>query len=438
MKDSLVIQVPSKKKIWIFIQIIFVYMMLWFRDVIGLPSVIVYLTDIVVVLIIILQFRSIKQGIKLSPVKPQLYIVGAIVLCMILGAVVNLANPILFLWGFRNNIRFFVFFFLCVALLSKKDIKRFISIFKVFFVMNVVMISFQYFVQGYRDDFLGGFFGVASGCNAYVCVTLCIITAIVMAEFNSSEMTHGKVFIYCVACMYVATVCELKIYFLEFVLIVVIQLLYTKPSKKTIGICIAIGLILVIGFNFIKRYNPAILKIFVDNDAMEYYLSGNGYTNSGDLNRLTAVQKIYSMFFRGDRVHSLFGFGLGSCDYSNFSFLQSAFYKKYEYLHYRWFSHSWVYLEQGSVGLILLISFFVSIAVYIIGKRKQNRNIYDLMVFSFLPTCLIGLIYNNALEMETAYIIALMCALPFIAQKQVIYKVSSETFQKIQDMMGKA
>lgn len=164
---------------------------------------------------------------------------------------------------------------------------------------------------------------------------------------------------------------------------------------------------------------------------------GNGYTNSGDLNRLTAVQKIYSMFFRGDRVHSLFGFGLGSCDYSNFSFLQSAFYKKYEYLHYRWFSHSWVYLEQGSVGLILLISFFVSIAVYIIGKRKQNRNIYDLMVFSFLPTCLIGLIYNNALEMETAYIIALMCALPFIAQKQVIYKVSSETFQKIQGMMGK-
>lgn len=120
MKDSLVIQVPSKKKIWIFIQIIFVYMMLWFRDVIGLPSVIVYLTDIIVVLIIILQFRSIKQGIKLSPVKPQLYIVGAIVLCMILGAVVNLANPILFLWGFRNNIRFFVFFFMCCTIIKKR------------------------------------------------------------------------------------------------------------------------------------------------------------------------------------------------------------------------------------------------------------------------------------------------------------------------------
>ena len=120
MKDSLVIQVPSKKKIWIFIQIIFVYMMLWFRDVIGLPSVIVYLTDIIVVLIIILQFRSIKQGIKLSPVKPQLYIVGAIVLCMILGAVVNLANPILFLWGFRNNSIFRFLFFMCCTIIKKR------------------------------------------------------------------------------------------------------------------------------------------------------------------------------------------------------------------------------------------------------------------------------------------------------------------------------
>ena len=72
MKDSLVIQVPSKKKIWIFIQIIFVYMMLWFRDVIGLPSVIVYLTDIIVVLIIILQFLSIKQGI-ITGETPTLY-----------------------------------------------------------------------------------------------------------------------------------------------------------------------------------------------------------------------------------------------------------------------------------------------------------------------------------------------------------------------------
>ena len=73
---------------------------------------------------------------------------------------------------------------------------------------------------------------------------------------------------------------------------------------------------------------------------MDYYLSGNGYTNSGDLNRLTAIQELYSKFFKGDIIHTLFGFGLGNCEQSSFSFLQSAFYNQYSYLHYRWFSHA--------------------------------------------------------------------------------------------------
>ena len=68
--------------------------------------------------------------------------------------------------------------------------------------------------------------------------------------------------------------------------------------------------------NFIKCYNPAILRILLDNDTMEYYLSGNGYTNSGDLNRLTAVQKLYSMFSEETELHSCLALVLGSCDYS--------------------------------------------------------------------------------------------------------------------------
>ena len=60
---------------------------------------------------------------------------------------------------------------------------------KAIFFLNVIMITFQYFVQGYRDDFLGGFFGTGSGCNVYVCILLCVITAIVLAEFLNSKMT---------------------------------------------------------------------------------------------------------------------------------------------------------------------------------------------------------------------------------------------------------
>lgn len=433
MNDNIVIKIPSKKKILIYIQVIYVCFMLWLRDVVGLPSAILYLTDVITVLIIFLQFRDIIRGFKTATVSPQIWIFGLIVSFMLLGAVINLVNPKLVIWGGRNNIRFFVFFFLCIALLSKRDVEKFVDMFKVFFWLNVVLMTFQHFVQGYRDDFLGGFFGVASGCNAYVCVMLCLITAIILAEFNSSQAKLGTLLIYCAACIYIATLSELKIYFLELVLIAAVQLLYTKPSKKTVGICITVAVILIAGFSFVKRYNPDILKVFLDSDAREYYLSGNGYTNSGDLNRLSAIQELYAKFFKGDRLHTLLGFGLGSCDSSSFSFLQSAFYKKYEYLHYRWFTHAWVFLEQGAIGIILLITFFVSIAVCIM--RTKNRTIYDLITFSFLPTCVIGIIYNNSLELETCYLIALACSVPFIIHKKIICRVSEQTFNTIKDLV---
>ena len=237
MNDNIVIKIPSKKKILIYIQVIYVCFMLWLRDVVGLPSAILYLTDVITVLIIFLQFRDIIRGLKTATVSPQIWIFGLIVSFMLLGAVINLVNPKLVIWGGRNNIRFFVFFFLCIALLSKRDVEKFVDMFKVFFWLNVVLMTFQHFVQGYRDDFLGGFFGVASGCNAYVCVMLCLITAIILAEFNSSQAKLGTLLIYCAACIYIATLSELKIYFLELVLIAAVQLLYTKPSKKTVGIC---------------------------------------------------------------------------------------------------------------------------------------------------------------------------------------------------------
>ena len=417
MKTRLIIQIPSKKRMVVFMQILYIHFMLWIRDILGLPFAITYLTDILTIYMIVFHFFSIKKGFLKRDLRPQRNIAISILICMILGTMINLVNPLLVLWGLRNSFRFFIFFFICVGILTKKDIIKFVEFFKIFFLMNTLMITYQFFIQGYRDDLLGGFFGVSAGCNAYVCVMLCVITTIVFAEFNYSKMSPIKLVGYCIICMYIATLCELKIYFVEFIIIAFIQSIYTRPSKKTIGIYIAAFVGLIIGFNLISRYNPEILKIFLYKDAMDYYLSGNGYTNSGDLNRLTAIQELYSKFFKGDIIHTLFGFGLGNCEQSSFSFLQSAFYNQYSYLYYRWFSHAWIFLEQGAIGLVLTGAFFLSIALSILKNRKKIKEVYDLAVFSFIPTCLIGLIYNCALELEVSYLIALICAFPFIARK---------------------
>lgn len=226
MVFNTVLKIPPKKKILVYAQIILVCFMLWARDVLGVPSAITYITDVITITILFFQFFKIRKGIRGTRVKVQIYIVTAILVCMMLGVVLNLVKPLLVLWGLRNSFRFFVFFLICVGLLSEYDIEKIIAFFKTFFFLNVAMMTFQYFVQGYRDDYLGGFFGTDSGCNAYVCVMLCIITTIVLAEFLKSKISLSTLFVYCVACMYIATLAELKIYFFEFIIIIGFQLLY--------------------------------------------------------------------------------------------------------------------------------------------------------------------------------------------------------------------
>ena len=220
------------------------------------------------------------------------------------------------------------------------------------------------------------------------------------------------------AVLYLAVLAEIKIIYIEFLIIVIVSLLINRPNYKTFLLIIVgiVGIILAVWL--LSIYDIRTLELFLDKDQLEYYLSGGGYTNSGDLNRFTAIAQLQEMFFSDNWANTLFGFGLGSCDTSSFSFLQSSFFQKYGYLHYRWFSHAWVYLEQGAIGLVLLGVFFISIMFYCIKYRKtSNSNGYILTAFLFAITTMIGIIYNAALETEASYLIAFILAVPFIIVK---------------------
>ncbi len=418
MKRTLTIKLPSKNKLLVYCQFILVMIMFWLRDVLHFPSAITYLTDVILVYALFMKFPIIRNRIKQANCKHQLRIVGLIVLCMVIGAMFNLVSPLLTLWGARNNLRFFAFFFVCIGLLEERDADSIIKLFKVFYWLNVLMCLFQYFVLGYSNDYLGGFFGIAQGCNAYINILICIILSFVFGEYFAKKIKFIILIPYVITTLLIATLCELKIFYIEFIIITIVTLMCTKPSFKTVGICIFGVIGFLVAIQLMMRYNPEILKMFTDPDSIEYYLNGNGYTNSGDLNRFSAIQDIHQMFFDGNLFHSLFGFGLGSCENSSFSFLQSAFYKQYSYLNYRWMTHAWIYLEQGAIGLILLITFFISIFSYVIYNRKKIRKDVQIAIIAFLPTCLIGIIYNCALEIEACYLVAIMCSLPFILVKQ--------------------
>ncbi len=411
------INVKWNNKSLIYVQILFVMVMLFFRDVLKFPGAISYVTDVVLVCLLAQSFYHNPKLRILKDTLPQFLIVGCIVLFMLFGATINWVKPLLVLWGLRNNLRFFIFFFICVNLLDLSDVETLLSVFKKFYWANLVMCMIQYYGFGLKGDYLGGFFGITGGCNGYLNVYLCVVCAVTVADFLASKMKAWMLALYLAVALYVAILAELKVFYFELVLMIAFAVILTKPSLKTISITLICTIGFVIGLAALAIYDPKSFGLLFDVDALEAYLGGGGYTNSGDLNRFTAIGEISKTFFGGSVLLTLFGFGLGGCEYSQFAFLQSDFAMQYGELNYRWFTHAWVYLEQGAVGLILLILFFISLLVYACKRVNTINKYYMVIAITFLPTCMLGLLYNIAIQIECCYIIAFVCAIPYIANK---------------------
>lgn len=405
---------------FIYIQIFYLMIVFFLRDVLGLPSAITYITDLIMLLAFICCLGRIQKSVHHARAKLQLCIILLIVVAVCIGAILNLANPALFIWGVRNNLRFFVFFLSCIVLLEIKDLDNIFKLITFFFWINAIVAIIQYFFFDISKDYLGGLFGTTQGCNIYTNILLCIVMSYKLSMCIKSRISIFNLVIYILTIFFIATLAELKVVYAEFVIVFIITLIIEKPSIKTIGILL-LGIIgLIFGLWLLGTYDPDSLNVLMDSDILDRYLSGGGYTNSGDLNRFTAIAQIQEIFFSGNWVNTLFGFGLGSCDTSSFSFLQSDFFNQYEYLHYRWFTHAWVYLEQGAIGLILLGLFFVSILFYCVKHRKvsHGNSGYMLTAFLFTITTIIGIIYNCGLEVEASYLIAFVLAVPFIIVKE--------------------
>ena len=418
MNGKLILHLPPKRKIFIYGQIVWVLIMLWLRDILGFPSFVTYLTDVMAIWTLVSNINQIRYGVGIATPKTQSRIIVAMLVCITIGLVVNLVNPMLVVWAARNNLRFYLFFFMCIGLLDEWDLDKILRLLRGFFWANVLMCSFQYFVMGLSDDEVGGFFGITEGCNAYLNVLCCCVFSNVVSDFFARKMKLGKILLYLVAIIYVVVLAELKVFYVELIVMVVAAFLFVRPSWKTVVLCIIGILGIGLAVALMTKYDPDSLTLLLDMDQLAYYLGGRGYTNTGDLNRLTAIQQIQDRFFQTDPIRTLFGFGFGSCETSQFSFLQSEFAKMYGHLHYRWFTHAWIYLEQGALGVILLLAFFGSLVAVAYQMKHAVRDDLVLTAFIFTVSCVVGIVYNCALQLEACYLIAFMVAIPFVLRKK--------------------
>ena len=347
------------------------------------------------------------------------------------GFIINSKSPLYYLWGFRNNFRYFIYFFACCMFLRAQNVAEIMKIFDKLFYVNFAVSIFQFFVLGKKMDYLGGIFGTSVGCNGKTIIFFSIVLARSILDYINGKETTKTCLMKCGMALMIAALAELRFFFILFVLIVAMALLITRTSIKKLWIVIAASVGVYVGAMLLVAIFPRFRGFLNISNIVEVATSSSGYTGRGDMNRLTAIPIVWDRFLK-NWPERLLGLGLGNCDTSAFSFLNTAFFEQHGHLHYNWFSSSFMFLETGIIGLGLYMLFFAGVYVYTRKREKNGEAQRDIcqLVRILAPVCLVMIIYNGSMRVEEAYIMYFALALPFINKEKILTKEGANSAEK--------
>lgn len=404
------------------IELLFVFFSSALIHFLHFPSSITYSIDIMNVLIFLYFLTSMHgKNIIASCRYNKIYgwTILLIVTCLF-TALINYVNPLLVIWGARNLLRYFPFFMLLIIYWDSKDADKFTNFLLRFQIPNFIIVLYQFYVLGYSQDYLGGIFGYTAGCNKYVNIYMCIVVTMIVAKYIKKKISLLLLVYTIISWMYIAALAELKIAFIEIPVIVILAIVINKPSLRTMFITGILCLGIYIGVYFIIRYFPQWELVFQSMDSL---IGIGGETGGGyNISRFSAFKEINSIFFDNSIFYNLFGYGLGNCEYSSFSFLVSDFYKKYGHYNYRWFSHQMWFLQCGYLGIICLVIYAFNLFSWIISNRRRFNDNSEHLTYGIIILVLmaINFIYNATLTSEVGYLLFGMLAVPFIYYKNKI------------------
>lgn len=347
----------------------------------------------------------------------------------LLSSIVNLESPILILWGIRQNFRYFVFYFSCLMYLKEKDIQILLKFVTLLFWISVPLCFYEALVVIYPrgtivGDYVGGIYYGIQGVNAPLNIIMLIYCTTTLLNYFEKKCTFSFVTLMLTAALCMSALAELKVFLVQIVIIVIIAMVRKGVSIKGI-ILICVGmLVLGIAVQMFVQLNGK-GRAYYTTDYLS--ISGmiktifrkTGYDGVGDLNRFTAVQDLTVKFFSKDLIGFLFGLGLGNADYSlGYEALQSQFYRNYNWMHYQWFSISFVFIETGIIGLITYIMIFIS-ALKQGLKNLEKKSFYQGFHMIMTLMMLIMIVYNPSLKNEQCgFILYLILAISAVIGKE--------------------
>ncbi len=402
--------------LWLIIMLPFLFGTL--NDLLNLPWAVRYVIDLSWVMLVgmMIRRRSYSQNWKIGRLSAWVLL---FLIYTALLYVLQYQSGLYYLWGVRNNFRFYAAFFAFVTFLTPEDSRGYLEAFDQIFWINVVVSLVQFFFLGLEGDYLGGVFGAEKGGNAYTNVFfLIVVTRSVILYLNKKENAL-QCLSKCTAALLIAALAELKFFFVEFVLVIMLAVLLTNFTWRKVWILLGGFAAVILGAALLTMLFPNFAGWFSAQWFLEKAVSEKGYTSTGDLNRLNAISQSNALWLKtaGQRM---FGLGLGNCETSTFEFLNTPFYEKYADMHYSWLSYAFMYLECGWIGLVFYWGFFV-LLFFRLRKMKKTagteRLTYCQMAEIMAVLCVVISVYNSSLRTEAGYMAYFVMAVPFVMNR---------------------
>lgn len=384
---------------------------------IGLSRNIRFISDLLLIFIFAVVLVSLIKNRYLLISKGTgvlMLVMVALLLHTMLGYAFNFQSVFYYIWGARNNFRFYVALLIFVWFLDQKDSLTCLRVMDIFFWTHFAVTIVQYFYFGFAQDYLGGIFGAQKGCNGYSLIFISIVVMKALLSYMNGEEKAILTFSKCAVAFITAALSELKVFFLVFILILTISAIITRFSiKKYVIILVSVLLLIVSYLILISLFDN--FRGFLNFDYLITELLKENYASSEDLGRFTSIPVIRERFLTTVQER-LFGVGLGNCDTSSISIFNTDFYNRYSDIHYSIFSVSFVFLETGFIGLTIFTLFFGVCLVQSIKfyRQKIGNLMFNQMGIIMSVLCLILMFYNSSLRTEAGYMVYFVLALPFI------------------------
>ena len=384
------------------------------NDLLGLPYAIRYVMDIawVLLLMICIGYRKSFEWTGLKKVTAWTTVFFITTLAVF---PVQYQSVLYYLWGMRNLFRFYAAFLAFSVFLKEDEISDTLKWFDILFWIDIAVSVVQHYRYDLNQDNLGGLFGTEPGVNGFTNIFFLIVITRTIVLYLDKKTALLPLILKSAAALYVAALAEMKFFFVEFIMVILMAVLFTNFTWRKLLLILGGAAGVVVFAAVLTSVFPHWGEWFALKWFLDTATSDVGYTGSGDLNRLNAIAQINELWLK-EWPQRIFGMGLGNCDTASFDIVNTPFFKQHGDMHYTWMSYAMMYLENGYVGLFFYYGFFV--LAYLGARRVEKCSTGTVRSYCRISRimavmCMVIAVYNASLRAEGAYMAYFVLAIPF-------------------------